>query len=226
MALKGARDAEEAGRAVADTVMAMKSIAEGISIIEEIAYQTNMLALNAAIEAARAGEQGRGFAVVATEVRKLAERSRTAAKEIGDLASSSVSMAETSGRLLVELVPAIRQTADLVQEVAAASGEQSAGVRQMNTAMAQVDEVTQSNASGAEELAATAEELASQAQALRQLMARFRLKGGDDPERHGERAQTDEAPASSAAHTAAAGYHTRHVGTGRGSASDEDFTHF
>ena len=114
MAKEGARDAEESGKSVQETVAAMKAIAEKISIIEEIAYQTNLLALNAAIEAARAGEHGRGFAVVAAEVRKLAERSQAAAKEIGGLAGSSVKVAERSGKLIVELVPAIRKTADLV----------------------------------------------------------------------------------------------------------------
>jgi methyl-accepting chemotaxis protein len=155
----------------------MRSIAEKVSIIEEIAYQTNLLALNAAIEAARAGEHGRGFAVVATEVRKLAERSQGAAKEISGLASSSVKVAERSGQQLAELVPSIRKTADLVQEVAAASSEQSAGVSQINKAMAQVDQVTQRNASAAEELASTAEEMAAQAEALQQLVSHFRVAG-------------------------------------------------
>jgi methyl-accepting chemotaxis protein len=178
MATKGAQDAEESGRVVGETVVAMKSIAERISIIQEIAYQTNLLALNAAIEAARAGEHGKGFAVVASEVRKLAERSQAAAKEIGATASSSVHVAEHSGRLLAALVPAIRQTANLVQEVAAASREQSAGVAQMNKAMALVDQVTQRNASGAEELSSTAEELATQAEGLQQLVAFFKLPDG------------------------------------------------
>jgi len=177
--MKGARDAEESGRAVTETMEAMKAIAEKITIIQEIAYQTNLLALNAAIEAARAGEHGKGFAVVATEVRKLAERSQIAAKEVGSLASSSVRVAERSGMLLGELVPAIQKTAELVQEVAAASNEQSTGVMQMNKAMTQVDQVTQRNASAAEELASTAEEMASQAEALQQLMAFFRVKGSE-----------------------------------------------
>ena len=150
-----------------ETVQAMNTIAEKISIIEEIAYQTNLLALNAAIEAARAGEHGKGFAVVAVEVRKLAERSQTAAKEIGGLASMSVRVAERSGKLLGALVPAIRRTADLVQEVAAASLEQSAGVSQINRALGHVDQITQRNASSAEELSSTAEEMASQAEAMR-----------------------------------------------------------
>lgn len=175
VAEKGARSAEESGGAVEETVEAMKQIAAKISVIEDIAYQTNLLALNAAIEAARAGDQGRGFAVVAVEVRKLAERSQLAAKEISDLASKSVEVAERSGRLLAELVPAIRQTAELVQEVAAASGEQSSGVTQINRAMAQVDTVTQRNASSAEELSSTAEELAAQSQQLQHLMTYFRI---------------------------------------------------
>jgi methyl-accepting chemotaxis protein len=175
VAEKGARSAEESGTAVKETVEAMKQIAAKISVIEDIAYQTNLLALNAAIEAARAGDQGRGFAVVAVEVRKLAERSQLAAKEISDLASKSVSVAERSGRLLAELVPSIRQTAELVQEVAAASTEQSSGVTQINRAMSQVDAVTQRNAASAEELSSTAEELASQSEQLQQLMTFFRI---------------------------------------------------
>lgn len=177
MAVKGARDAEEGGRAVQETVEAMKAIAERISIIEEIAYQTNLLALNAAIEAARAGEHGKGFAVVATEVRKLAERSQAAAKEISSVASSSVRVAERTGSLLTELVPAIRKTAELIQEVAAASSEQSSGVAQISKAMSRVDQVTQRNASAAEELASTAEEMASQSESLLNLMSFFRIEG-------------------------------------------------
>jgi methyl-accepting chemotaxis protein len=183
MALKGAKDAEESGKAVKETLAAMQSIAEKISIVEEIAYQTNLLALNAAIEAARAGEHGKGFAVVATEVRKLAERSQTAAKEIGGLSSASVKVAERAGQALTELVPAIKKTAELVQEVAATSREQAAGVTQMNKAMGQVDQVTQRTASAAEELSSTAEGLAAQAEALQQLMAFFRV--GDQAERPG-----------------------------------------
>ncbi|WNG16970.1 methyl-accepting chemotaxis protein [Cystobacter fuscus] len=175
MAVKGAADAQESGQAVNETVEAMAAIAERISIVEEIAYQTNLLALNAAVEAARAGEHGRGFAVVASEVRKLAERSQKAAKEIGSLAGSSVKVAERSGRLLKELVPSIRKTADLVQEVAAVSREQAGGVAQMNRAMVQVDQVTQRNASAAEELSSTAEELAAQAESLQQMMTFFRV---------------------------------------------------
>jgi methyl-accepting chemotaxis protein len=181
MAVAGAKNAEESGRAVKETVEAMKDIAAKISIIEEIAYQTNLLALNAAIEAARAGEHGKGFAVVATEVRKLAERSQKAAGEISDLASQSVKVAERSGQLLLELVPAIRKTADLVQEVSAASQEQSTGVAQINKAMSQVEHVTQRNASAAEELASTAEEMHSQAESLQQLVGFFRVAGMHAP---------------------------------------------
>ncbi len=181
MAVKGTGDVDESAQAVRQSVEAMTSIAAKISIIEEIAYQTNLLALNAAIEAARAGEHGRGFAVVATEVRKLAERSQAAAKDIGGLASSSVEVAQRSGRLLTELVPTIRRTADLVREVAAASNEQSAGVSQINKAMTLVDQVTQRNASASEELASTAEEMAAQAEALQQTISFFRTNGASAP---------------------------------------------
>ncbi|HEX8823911.1 MAG TPA: methyl-accepting chemotaxis protein [Archangium sp.] len=178
MAVQGVKDADESGKAVKETVEAMSSIAEKISIIEEIAYQTNLLALNAAIEAARAGEHGKGFAVVATEVRKLAERSRTAAREISGLASTSVKVATRSGQLLEDLVPSIRKTTDLVQEVVAASTEQASGVAQMNKAMLHVDQVTQRNASASEELASTAEEMSAQAEALSQLVSFFHVEGG------------------------------------------------
>ncbi|MBZ5523654.1 MAG: methyl-accepting chemotaxis protein [Acidobacteriia bacterium] len=181
VASKGARDAEESGRVVNQTVDAMKSITEKVNIVDEIAYQTNLLALNAAIEAARAGEHGKGFAVVATEVRRLAERSQLAAREISALATDSVKVAERSGKLLGDLVPAIKKTAELVQEVAAASREQSSGVSQINKAMGQVDQVTQRNASSAEELTSTAEELSSQAAALQQLMGFFKVEGNDAP---------------------------------------------
>jgi len=173
MAKEGARHAEQSGGSVTATVDAMKQIAERIGIVEEIAYQTNLLALNAAIEAARAGDHGKGFAVVAQEVRKLAERSQKAAKEIGQLAGSSVKVAEQSGRLLLDLVPTIRKTADLVQEVAASSVEQSSGVAQVSKAMGTVDSVTQRNATAAEELSSTAEEMASQAEALQQIISFF-----------------------------------------------------
>lgn len=178
MAVKGARDADDSGRSVQETVNAMKQIAQKTGIVEEIAYQTNLLALNAAIEAARAGEHGRGFAVVAAEVRQLAGRSQEAAKEISELAESSVRVSEKSGQQLADLVPAIRKTAELVQEVTAASGEQAAGINQVNKAMALMDQVTQRNASAAEELASTAEEMSSQAEALSQLVSFFRT--GDD----------------------------------------------
>jgi len=179
MASKGVKDGEESGQAVRETVTAMKSIAEKVSIIEEIAYQTNLLALNAAIEAARAGDHGKGFAVVATEVRKLAERSQSAAREISALAASSVRTAERSGTLLSELVPAIRKTADLVQEVAAASREQASGISQVNKAIGHMDQVTQRNAAAGEQLASTAEEVASQAESLQQLITFFKVNVGD-----------------------------------------------
>ncbi len=170
-----AKDAAEGGEAVRGTVEAMKSIADKIGIIDDIAYQTNLLALNAAIEAARAGEHGKGFAVVAAEVRKLAERSQVASQEIGELASTSVKTAERAGGLLHAMVPNIRKTAELVQEITAASEEQSQSAGQINTAMSQLNQTTQQNASASEELSATAEEMSGQAQQLQQMMAMFRV---------------------------------------------------
>lgn len=175
MASKAAGEAREGGKAVEDTVSAMKLIASKIGIVDDIAYQTNLLALNAAIEAARAGEHGKGFAVVAAEVRKLAERSQIAAQEISELATGSVQKAERAGSLLTEIVPAISKTSDLVQEIAAASDEQSTGVSQINESMAQVTQATQQNASSSEELAATAEEMSGQAETLMQLVSYFVL---------------------------------------------------
>lgn len=176
---KSAKDANEGGAAVKDTVVAMKSIADKISIIDDIAYQTNLLALNAAIEAARAGEHGKGFAVVAAEVRKLAERSQVAAQEIGEVAKNSVGLAERAGSLLDEIVPSINKTSDLVQEIYAASEEQSSGASQITAAMSQLSQATQQNASSSEELAATAEEMSGQAEQLQQLIAFFKV-GSED----------------------------------------------
>jgi methyl-accepting chemotaxis protein len=176
MATKAAKEAKEGGESVKQTVAAMQQIAKKISIIDDIAYQTNLLALNAAIEAARAGEHGKGFAVVAAEVRKLAERSQVAAQEIGEVASSSVQLAERAGKLLDEMVPSINKTSDLVQEITAASEEQSSGVGQINTAMAQLNQITQQNASSSEELAATAEVMNNQAEQLQHAMEFFKVE--------------------------------------------------
>ncbi|MFZ5564005.1 MAG: methyl-accepting chemotaxis protein [Thermodesulfobacteriota bacterium] len=189
IALQASRDAEAGGRQVNDTVRAMKDIADKISIIEEIARQTNLLALNAAIEAARAGDAGRGFAVVAAEVRKLAERSGEAAKEIGARSAASVDVAEKAGQMLEKMVPDIRKTAELVQDITAACREQTAGVAQINQAIAQLDQVVQQNASSAEEVSSTAEELASQAQQLQASMSFFKVIGNGD-----ERARAKELP--------------------------------
>lgn len=175
MAQKAATDAVTGGTAVESTVEAMKKIADRIGVIDDIAYQTNLLALNAAIEAGRAGEHGRGFAVVASEVRKLAERSQVAAQEIGALAGETVNKADTAGKLLKEMVPSIRKTADLVQEIAAASTEQTAGVNQINAAIGQVSQTMQQNAAAAEELSSTSEELSSQALRLQESVSYFTL---------------------------------------------------
>ncbi len=175
IALKSATDATESGRAVTEAVSAMKDIATKISIIEEIARQTNLLALNAAIEAARAGEHGKGFAVVASEVRKLAERSQTAAAEISHLSGSSVDVAERAGLMLSKLVPDIQKTSELVQEINAASKEQTSGADQINVSIQQLNQVIQQNAGAAEEMSSTAEELSSQAQQLQSAIAFFKV---------------------------------------------------
>ena len=179
IAVKSATAAREGGTAVVETVTAMKDIAKKISIIEEIARQTNLLALNAAIEAARAGEHGKGFAVVASEVRKLAERSQKAAAEISELSSSSVEVAEKAGDLLGLMVPDIQKTAELVQEINAASREQDLGAEQINKAIQQLDQVIQQNASSSEEMASTAEELSSQAEQLQNAVAFFLIDQRD-----------------------------------------------
>ncbi|EMG37766.1 methyl-accepting chemotaxis protein [Desulfocurvibacter africanus PCS] len=189
-ALQAATQAERGGKAVNETVTAMKDIAQKIAIIEEIARQTNLLALNAAIEAARAGQYGKGFAVVAAEVRKLAERSGAAAAEIQGLSSHSVGVAEGAGTLLARMVPDIQRTAQLIQEIAAASAEQDRGAEQISKAVRDLDSTVQHNAASAEELASTSEELSGQAEHLRTSIGYFRLEGngsgGSRALRHGE----------------------------------------
>lgn len=179
IAIQSAQDAEQSGQAVMEAVEAMNQIAERITIIEEIARQTNMLSLNASIEAARAGEHGKGFAVVASEVGKLAARSKDAAGEISELSSSTVDVAEKARNMLEQLVPNIRKTADLVQEISAASREQSNGADQINTAINQLDQVIQQNASASEEMASVAEELNGQAEELQHTISYFTIDESD-----------------------------------------------
>ncbi|HEV7719276.1 MAG TPA: methyl-accepting chemotaxis protein [Arsenicitalea sp.] len=184
IARQSAADALASGEAVGNAVTAMQTIAEKIMVVQEIARQTDLLALNAAVEAARAGEHGRGFAVVASEVRKLAERSQAAAAEISTLSGQTVKAAQSAGDMLSKLVPDIQRTAELVEEISAASREQNAGAAQINTAIQQLDKVTQQNTSAAEEMSATSEELASQAEQLQSAISYFRID-----ERHAARAE-------------------------------------
>jgi methyl-accepting chemotaxis protein len=179
IANKSATDAQESGKSVLEAVAAMKEIASKISIIEEIARQTNLLALNAAIEAARAGEHGKGFAVVAAEVRKLAERSQKAAGEINQLSATTLNVSVKSGEMLGKLVPDIQRTAELVQEISAASREQDTGGEQINKALQQLEKVIQQNAFASEELAATTEELTGQSDQLVSALAFFRTSDQD-----------------------------------------------
>ncbi|MBU8543561.1 methyl-accepting chemotaxis protein [Roseomonas sp. CGMCC 1.13459] len=181
IARQSALDAQRSGDAVGQAVAAMQSIAEKINIVQEIARQTDLLALNAAVEAARAGEHGRGFAVVASEVRKLAERSQAAAGEISTLSSNTLKTAQEAGDMLLRLVPDIKRTAELVEEITAACREQDIGASQINQAIQQLDKVTQQNASASEEVSATSEELSTQAEVLQSTISYFRLGAEDAP---------------------------------------------
>ncbi|PLX72190.1 MAG: hypothetical protein C0614_14015 [Desulfuromonas sp.] len=198
IAVQASGNAAKGGDAVNRTVGAMKEIADKIMIIEEIARQTNLLALNAAIEAARAGEHGKGFAVVAAEVRKLAERSQIAAGEINELSVSSVDVAEQACQMLGELVPSIQKTAELVQEISAASREQDAGAEQIAKSIQQLDAVIQQNASASEEMASTAEELSGQAEQLAEMIAYFKVdtKGSKSFRRQGGQQHSGQAKAT------------------------------
>ena len=220
IANKSAKDGQESGKSVLEAVGSMKEIASRISIIEEIARQTNLLALNAAIEAARAGEHGKGFAVVAAEVRKLAERSQKAAGEINQLSGTTVRTSENAGEMLGKLVPDIQRTAELVQEITAASKEQDTGAEQINKALQQLEQVIQQNAAAAEEMASTTEQLTGQSEQLVSALSFFRTgegghlaavhsfaakpvehsdaAPGKSPEHPGQTAKVDGAPAKSA----------------------------
>ncbi|ALN72558.1 methyl-accepting chemotaxis protein [Aureimonas sp. AU20] len=193
IAVQAAERAGRSGMAVTRSVDAMRTIAEKIAMVQEIARQTDLLALNAAIEAARAGQHGKGFAVVASEVRKLAERSQKAAAEIGTLSTETLQVSEEAGQMLGTLVPDIRKTAELVSEISAACREQSIGVEQINQAITQLDQVTQGNAGASNEMAATAEQLSAEAQRLQERASFFKLDGHD----HGHRSAAN-APAAAA----------------------------
>ena len=193
IATQSAKEAADSGKAVDEAVRAMKTIAEKINIIQEIARQTDLLALNAAVEAARAGQHGKGFAVVASEVRKLAERSQQAAGEISELSGKTVEVSQKAGEMLAALVPSIQRTADLVQEISAATREQNVGAEQINEAIRELDTVIQQNASASTEAASVSEQLASQSEQLRGVISFFRL--GDDD--HARRASAARTPAKS-----------------------------
>ncbi|WP_434711422.1 methyl-accepting chemotaxis protein [Rhizobium sp. YTUHZ045] len=193
IARQSAKDAEASGEAVTRAVDAMRTIAEKISIVQEIARQTDLLALNAAVEAARAGEHGKGFAVVASEVRKLAERSQSAAAEISSMSSDTVKAAADAGEMLGRLVPDIRKTAELVSEISAACREQDIGASQINEAIQQLDKVTQQNAGASEQMSATSEELASQAEELQASIAFFKVDTAGSTRSGVQKAQTNAA---------------------------------
>jgi methyl-accepting chemotaxis protein len=199
IARQSAKDAEASGDAVTRAVNAMRTIAEKIGIVQEIARQTDLLALNAAVEAARAGEHGKGFAVVASEVRKLAERSQSAAAEIGAMSGDTVKAAQEAGDMLGRLVPDIRKTAELVSEISAACREQDIGASQINEAIQQLDKVTQQNAGASEEMSATSEELASQAEELQTSIAFFKVEISGNRDRKPAARVSVRSPSPSAA---------------------------
>ena len=201
IARQSAADAEASGKAVARAVDAMQTIAEKTNIVQEIARQTDLLALNAAVEAARAGEHGKGFAVVASEVRKLAERSQKAAQEIAMLSGETVTSARQAGEMLTKLVPDIKKTAQLVEEISSACREQDAGADQVNQAIQQLDKVIQQNTGASEQMSATSEELAAQAEHLQDSISFFRI---------GDRAAAGQATRAYAA-PAAPAFHVTHM---------------
>ena len=254
IAMQAAREAADSGKAVDEAVRAMKTIAEKINIIQEIARQTDLLALNAAVEAARAGQHGQGFAVVASEVRKLAERSQQAAAEISQLSGTTLEVSQKAGEMLAALVPAIQKTSDLVQEISAATAEQTVGADQINGAIRELDAVIQQNASASTEAASVSESLAAQSDQLRGVISFFTLDQTDRPagtparpaaagprrsrpatrvtHRTGSVAPAPAAPAPEGARRVAANGHANgyangvHIDLGHGAMTDADFERY
>jgi methyl-accepting chemotaxis protein len=226
---KAAVDIEESSKAVEETVSSMKTIADKITIIGEIARQTNLLALNAAVEAARAGEHGKGFAVVAAEVRRLAERSQQAAAEIDKVSKSSVEVAQKSGKMLNDVVPGIKKTAELVKEIAAASTEMNGGSEQVNTALQQLNQIVQKNAANAEEVAATSEELNSQSISMKELVSYFNIGEHGNGTEKSKQVKTHQRSAERKAVTSkvkANGKNGVHISLGNGESQDEEYQRF